>query len=565
MNLLTLLSCLFCLGVQKYSHAYAPFSGQRVPFTFSGDVSLGDPKGGGNTGNIGNIGNIGSQPPSGKDKGDHLQNYESHTKEENNREDLSNESVIESVHKANEAVKKEYSLENLPTSGLSQEDEEEAREDSEFLSDDLEEAAQNFAAAQDKGDGETEEEETNVRKYQAEVINAMSQDTLYKKFDAGELEKVEQAMEDSEEACLEDFSLPCPLHFFRTSSGCVPLSSYEGPCRKVQDKLAHLYDHQKESWGEICDATWPCLPKTCPYGVDYDAPCPISWTDQGKGTCASASGRANGRASTNGNTNGRANANAPCERSINFANLSIAKKKQMEEECGVRWRCKSVTFETNFDDVCPLNWQQVGEHRCKAPTEYDGPCPKIANLKKYISAEGKRSVENVCLVNWPYTVTVNQYQRDYSAPCPIGWSPMDNGLCLAPENYQKSAKCSDEVAFAAMSSQQKDSHSTACEVDFPFKERGHCLRNYSFACPLGWVPSSKRGYCKAPVSYKSKICKRYYKFENVSDSQKNYFLKFCAIDWPCEGEIQNSAIYTRLPVGHSTERAEKWASGIFLL
>ncbi|ANQ09624.1 Uncharacterized protein PCOAH_00041970 [Plasmodium coatneyi] len=539
MNLFVLLSCLLSVGVQKYSHAYAPLSGKRVPFTFSGDVRLSDP-------NVG--GNVTSQSSSGKDKEDHFQNYESDT-EEKKKVDLSKASVIDSVNKANEEVKKQYSLEDLPASGLSQEDEEEAREDSEFLSDDLEEAAQNFAEAQNKEDGETEEEEINVRKYQAEVINAMSQDTLYKKFDAGELEKIEQAMEESDEVCLQDFSLPCPLHFFRTSSGCVPLSSYEGPCHKVQDKLVHLYDHQKESWGEICDATWPCLPKTCPYGTDYDAPCPIGWTDIGKGTC------------THGDANSSANTSGMCEGSINFSNLSTEKKKKMEEKCGIRWRCKSVTFETNFEDVCPLNWQQIGEHRCKSPTDYDGPCPKMANLKKYKSEEGKRSIENVCLVNWPYTVTVNQYQRDYSAPCPIGWSPMDNGLCLAPENYKKSAKCKDEVSFATMSSEQKDSYSTACEVDFPFKERDHCLRNYSFACPLGWIPSSKRGYCKAPVSYKSKICKRLYKFENVSDSQKNYLLNFCAIDWPCEGEIQNSVIYTRLPVGHSTERPEKWASG----
>ncbi|EUD67691.1 hypothetical protein C922_01877 [Plasmodium inui San Antonio 1] len=548
MNLLVLLSCLFSLGVQKYSHAYAPLSGKRVPFTFSGDVRLSDPNGGSN---------IESQSSSAKDRGDPFQNYEHDTKEEDKKVDVSNASVIDSMHKANDAVKKKYSLEGLPGSGLSQEDEEEAREDSNFLSDDLEEAAQNFAAAQDKGADQTEEDETNVRKYQAEVINAMSQDTPYKKFDAGELEKMEQAMEGSDEMCLQDFSFPCPLQFFRTSSGCVPLSSYEGPCRKVQDKLLHLYDHQKESWGEICDATWPCLPKTCPYGTDYDALCPIGWTDIGKGTCA----RVGTSESAIASASGSANTNATCEGSINFSNLSIEKKKKMQEKCGIRWRCKSVTFETNFDDMCPLNWKQIGQHRCKAPTDYDGPCPEIANLKKYKSEEGKRSIENVCLVNWPYTVTINEYQRDYSAPCPIGWSPMDNGLCLAPENYRKSAKCSDEVLFAAMSSQQKESHSIACEVDFPFKERDHCLRNYSLACPLGWVPSMKRGYCKAPVSYKSKICKGYYKFENVSDSQRNYFLNFCAIDWPCEGEIQNSGIYMRLPVGHSTKRPENRPRG----
>ncbi|GAW82181.1 CPW-WPC family protein [Plasmodium gonderi] len=527
-----ILSFLFCLSIGEYVCTNAAFNNKKTFFTFSGDSNL-------NTSNGGDINSNELLNESGNNENGNMKIHKIVKKEKSKMADASNESVKDSVDKASEAIKKEYKLKDLPASGLSEEDEEEAREDSEFLSNDLEEAAQNFSSYDEQNNPETETDEKNVKKYQAEVINTMNHDTVYEKFDTRELEKIEQAMEDSDKICLQDFSLPCPLEFFRTSSGCVPLDSYKGPCRKVQDKLMYLYDNQKESWGEICDAIWPCQPQECPHGTDYGAVCPINWIDIGKGICKSLE------------------ENEKCNKNINFSNISIDEKKKMESDCGIRWRCKSAIFETNFDSVCPLNWEKIGESRCKAPINYDGPCPRVANLKKYNSHEHKKMVEIACLVNWPYTLTVNQYQRDYSVPCPIGWSLMDNGFCLAPENYKKNDKCNDVIYFGAMNSQQKESYSNACQVDFPFKERNGCMRNYSYACPLGWVPSEKNGFCKSPINYKSSICKKYAKFENISDSQKNYFLNVCSIDWPCEGEIQNSMIYTQIPVAYATKQKEK--------
>ncbi|EWC86633.1 hypothetical protein PFNF54_04649 [Plasmodium falciparum NF54] len=138
-----------------------------------------------------------------------------------------------------------------------------------------------------------------------------------------------------------------------------------------------------------------------------------------------------------------------------------------------------------------------------------------------------------------------------------GWSMMENGFCRAPENYKKSLKCKEEVSFDDMNADQKHSYSLACNVDFPFKDKQDCKRNYSFACPLGWIPSKKINYCKAPLNYKSSICKNVSKFKNILDNQKKYYLKFCDIDWPCEGEIQNSMIYTQISVDHLEEHGKK--------
>ncbi|SCM05984.1 CPW-WPC family protein, putative [Plasmodium chabaudi chabaudi] len=464
---------------------------------------------------------------------------------ENKAATKSDENIKNIVNESENMIKQKYNINELPPSGLTEEEEEEAREDSEFLSDHLEESAQNFSSSDGQNEDlkEKETESENIKKYQAEVINAMNKDTIYKKMDSNKIEEVEQMTDDSNEVCIQDYSLPCPFNFFRTSSGCVPLPSYEGPCNEVQEKLMYLYDNQKESWADICDSNWECLPLKCKYGTDYNSVCPINWIDMGKGVCRSLY------------------KNNKCRSAIDFSDKTISEKKEFETLCGIRWRCKSVIYETNFDSLCPLNWTKIDQYKCKSPSDYNGPCPKISNFKKYNTEEGKKSIEIACLVNWPYSIRVNEYERDYNVPCPIGWFLLNNGFCRAPENYIKSSKCNDEVGFFNMTSQQKESFSISCNVDFPFKDRENCQRNYSFKCPLGWIPSNQEGFCKSPINYKSKICKSYSKFQNVSDSQRNYYLKFCNIDWPCISEIQNSHIYTKLPFNYSGERQPKWDNG----
>lgn len=455
--------------------------------------------------------------------------------ERKEKEKHANLELKDAVTKTMEEIKKENELKDLPKSGVTEEEENAAKEESSFLSDSLEEAAQNFASTTQPDDSEDKEAEIkNIKKYQAEVINAMSHEGPYQKIDTEEIEKIGHMAEDTEDICLQDFSVPCPVHFFRTSSGCVPTKSYEGPCKKIQDKLPLLQDHQKESWGEICETNWPCVPIECPYGVDYNSICPIGWNDIGKGVCSS----------TYENEN--------CPYDINFSKSTIEEKKKIEKECKLRWKCKSVSYITNFDSVCPLNWKQIGDHKCKAPNDYEGDCPKISNLKKYNTEELKKQIEITCLVNWPYTIHINEYQRDYDSLCPIGWSLTKSGKCKGPENYVKDTNCNDEVDFTNMTSTQKESHSTVCKVDFPFKDRRDCKRDYSFDCPMGWVPSEKKGFCKAPLNFKSNLCSSFAPYQNLSDSHRYYYLNKCGIDWPCVGEINNSLIYTKIPVRYNT-------------
>lgn len=456
--------------------------------------------------------------------------------ENKEKEKKGNIELKDAVNSTIEKIQKENKMEKLPDSGITEEEEMEAKDESTFLSDDLEEAAKNFSSVSEPSDSEDKEAEMkSIKKYQAEVMNAMSHSGPYQNIDSDEIEKIRRTEEeDSEDICLQDFSIPCPVLFFRTSLGCVPTKTYEGPCNKIQDKLPLLYDHQKESWSEICETSWPCMPKECPYGVDYNSICPVGWNDIGKGVCSS----------TYENEN--------CPYDINFSNTTIEEKKKIAKECKLRWKCKSVSYLTNFDSTCPLNWTPIGDYKCKAPIDYTGDCPKISNLKKYNTQELKKQIEVTCLVNWPYTLKVNEYQRDYDSICPIGWSLTTNMKCKSPENYKSDSKCSDEVAFTNMTSIQKESHSFACKVDFPFKDRKDCKRDYSFKCPMGWVPSKKIGFCKAPLSFKSKICKNFSSFQNISDSHRQYYLKKCDIDWPCVGEIENSLIYTKIPVDYVT-------------
>lgn len=474
------------------------------------------------------------------------------TKKEDTLEEIkkSDAEVKEMISHVAEKIKDKNKLEDLPVNDFSPEDEESARENGAFLSDDMQEAAHNFADTEANDENpEKETERKNIKKYQAEVINAMNQSGIYEKMDVSELESMQSIMDNSEEECYPDYSVPCPNDFFRTSSGCVPTKSYKGPCTKIQDKIMLLQDHQKSSWAEVCEAEWPCMPEECPGGTDFGPLCPVGWIEtqglrvRGSGLCKREFG------------------SSRCGSELELFGKTETEKKKLAEKCGLRWKCKSPIFVENYEPTCPDKWTPLGLNQCQAPETYEGDCPKTANLKKYNTEELKKKVEIACLVNWPFIIKYQEYQRDYDVTCPIGWSKLNNGTCKAPENYKEDENCKTEVHFETMTILQKESYSTACHVDFPFKEKEECKKDYSFECPLGWIPTNVKGYCKAPLSYNSKICKNISKFSTLTESHVEFYKKSCNIEWPCEGEIQNSLIYLNIPVNFSNGNMRSTRSG----
>lgn len=479
----------------------------------------------------------------------------------NNNESIQKEDPVEETKKSDtkvkemisnvtEEIKEKNKLQELPMNDFTPEDEESARENGAFLSDDMEEAANNFANTEPNDENpEKETERKNIKKYQAEVINAMNHSGIYQKMDTSELESMQNIMDHSEEECYPDYSLPCPIDFFRTSSGCVPTKSYKGPCTKIQDKVVLLQDHQKSSWSEVCEVEWPCMPKECPGGSDYGSVCPVGWFET-----QSVKSRNSGLCT-------REFGSSRCGSELDLFGKTETEKRKLAEKCGLRWRCKSPIYLEDYESTCPNGWTPIGQYQCKAPETYEGDCPKIANLKKYTTEEMKKKVEVACLVNWPFTIHYQQFQRDFDIACPIGWSLLNNGICKAPENYKEEDYCKTQVLFGNMTVSQKESYSTACHVDFPFKEKENCKKDFSFECPLGWIPTNMKGYCKAPISYKSKICKNISKFSTLTESHLEFYKKSCNIEWPCEGEIQNSLIYLNVPVNFSNGNIRTTRSG----
>ncbi|ETW47425.1 hypothetical protein PFMALIP_04504 [Plasmodium falciparum MaliPS096_E11] len=62
----------------------------------------------------------------------------------------SNKHVKDVVDEVGIVIKKKYNINELPPSGLTKDEEEDVKEDSAFLSDDLEEAAENFSLSGEK-------------------------------------------------------------------------------------------------------------------------------------------------------------------------------------------------------------------------------------------------------------------------------------------------------------------------------------------------------------------------------------------------------------------------------
>ncbi|PFH38245.1 cpw-wpc domain-containing protein [Besnoitia besnoiti] len=116
-----------------------------------------------------------------------------------------------------------------------------------------------------------------------------------------------------ESKCRRDYSFACPQSWANvTLEKCVPSDTYAGPCREEVD-AAGMTEQDKIDFEERCQADWPCAEDKCQR--DFNAPCPLEWTETRKACLAPA------------------HYEGPCEERQNFVSLTPDEKEAAMSTC----------------------------------------------------------------------------------------------------------------------------------------------------------------------------------------------------------------------------------------
>jgi len=185
----------------------------------------------------------------------------------------------------------------------------------------------------------------------------------------------------------------------------------------------------------------------------------------------------------------------------------------------------------DYSDPCPLGWRHDGRGMCSASSSYSGMCKHQQDFAGHL----KEVVELTCDVCWPCRQDP-QCPRDYSQPCPNGYSPKEIQLdefsaamgmsCVADINVQ--GQCALEANFK--DENDKREFAEQCQVSWPCATSS-CKP--SGPCPLDWTHLDD-SRCAAPAYYKVAGCDLVQDFSNMSDAAKLTHSKKCGFQWACQ-------------------------------
>merc|ERR1711908_146229 len=109
----------------------------------------------------------------------------------------------------------------------------------------------------------------------------------------------------------------------------------------------------------------------------------------------------------------------------------------------------------------------------------------------------------------------NVCPRNYTKPCPDGWSHLENSACVASASYK--GACRHMQVFENFNAIEKYKFSLACSAPWPCEDA--CTMGHDYdSCPLGWV-AIHGGFCKSEGEV-TPPCMGKYKFDDMSIAQK---------------------------------------------
>lgn len=242
---------------------------------------------------------------------------------------------------------------------------------------------------------------------------------------------------------------------------------------------------------------------------NYRDPCPLNWKlDEDLITCVSPDSYI-----------------GPCEKRMS-SEIDISEKKNIEKKCLVFWKCDIDCIQDFEGSECPMEWTQLDEENCQAPSNYTGKCSsrmKFVNL----SPKNKSIYSNICDVRWP---CMKQCEHDYSVLCPEGWIPREDGTCVATSSYKGS--CDKVLYLKNLDRSMKEIQEEKCNFHYPCVH--NCEKNYDDLCPNSWMPVSENE-CAPSENYHGS-CKQNYIFKNKNIEEKQQFEKLCEVSYSC---VQN--------------------------
>lgn len=141
-----------------------------------------------------------------------------------------------------------------------------------------------------------------------------------------------------------------------------------------------------------------------------------------------------------------------------------------------------------------------------------------------------------------------QCKRNYAQTCPNGWEYNENGVCLAPNDYN--GPC-EEYKDAGMSIQEKEEFAWRCQVEWPCVDE--LPLKDGIDCPLEWAQISQ-GICIAPNSYEG-ICPPILDISDLDIESKAAYEVTCDLRWPREEKLVEKPDVRKIegPVGEDGE------------
>ncbi|AFZ81658.1 hypothetical protein BEWA_010750 [Theileria equi strain WA] len=112
----------------------------------------------------------------------------------------------------------------------------------------------------------------------------------------------------------------------------------------------------------------------------------------------------------------------------------------------------------NYGEKCPKDWNYKGENICSAPEGYNGQCNTVKDFSNLEIYE-KKEFAWKCVAEWPCT-SETLLEEDFQ--CPAEWVPIENNLCLAPQDYR--GKCPPIMDFSRFNKSEKAELEQRCQV-----------------------------------------------------------------------------------------------------
>ena len=147
-------------------------------------------------------------------------------------------------------------------------------------------------------------------------------------------------------------------------------------------------------------------------------------------------------------------------------------------------------------------------------------------LRSALQAEGVPLSEAAC-------------DRDYGAPCPLGWLDAGSGgICSPPLGYDGPCVSIDVRGLSAFGKMRA---AAECEAVFPCA--AGCTADYSKPCPGDWV-ETEEGPCVAPATYDGP-CVGSKDFSRMGAHGKAGFATVCGVQWPCRRPSSSGVAVSR--------------------